>query len=93
MLKVDIKFKVKTKNSVKEIVENNLELFHKLDLVGVNKISTAVDYLLIYNIYEQYAWIEDERKRKEQVASQAKVTRETVQKALNLMEAAIELKV
>ncbi len=93
MLKVEVKFKVKTKNDVREIIQNNLELFHKLDLVGVKNISTAVDYLHIVNTYDQYNWIEDEAKRKETVASQLRITKKTVQNAINLMKQAIELKI
>lgn len=93
MLKVEVKFKVKTKNTVREIVQNNIELFYKLDLVGVKNISTAIDYLHIVNLYDSYDWVEDECERKEIVASQSKVSKKTVQNALNLMARALEIKV
>lgn len=93
MLKVEVKFKTKTKNTVRELVQNNLEIFHKLDLAGVKNISTAIDYLLIVNTYDQYNWIEKETERKQAVASQLKVTTKTVDNALALMREILTFKI
>lgn len=93
MLQVEIKFKVATKNTVREVVSNNLELFYKFDLAGVKNISTAIDYLHIVNTYDQYKWIENECTRKQTVASALKVSKKTVQNALNTMAQVINLKV
>lgn len=93
MPKVEVIFKIKAKSKIHEIVDNNLELFHKLDLKGVKNISTAIDYLSIYKAYNQYSWIDNERERKETVASQLKVTKKTVENAINLMRETIEIKV
>lgn len=93
MLKVEVKFKVKTENTVREVIYNNRELFHKLDLAGVKNISTAVDYLRIVETYDEYAWIENNKERKEIVASQLKVTKKTVENALRLMQEVISIKI
>ena len=93
MPKVEVIFKIKAKSPIYEIVQNNLELFHKLDLKGVKSISTAIDHLTIYNTYKQYDWIENAKERKETVASQLKVTKKTVENALNLMNEIIEIKI
>lgn len=93
MQKMEIKFKIANENTTREVVKNNLELFHKLDLIGVKNINTAIDYLHITNVYDEYRWIDNERERKDVVASKLKVTKKTVQNALNLMRKTIKLKI
>ena len=90
---MEIKFKIANENTTREVVKNNLELFHKLDLIGVKNINTAIDYLHITNVYDEYRWIDNERERKDVVASKLKVTKKTVQNALNLMRKTIKLKI
>lgn len=93
MPKVEIKFKIKSEATIEDIIANNLELFYKLERAGVKSIQTAVDYLTIVQTYKTYTWIENESKRKETVASQLKVTKKTVQNALNLLQTEIYIKV
>ena len=78
--------------TIRELVENNLQMFYKLDLSGVKSINTAIDYLSICEEYEKYNWIKSEVEKKEVVASKFKVTVRTVNIALSLMKKKIELK-
>ena len=78
--------------TIRELVENNLQMFSKLDLSGVKSINTAIDYLSICEEYEKYNWIKSEVEKKEVVASKFKVTVRTVNIALSLMRKKIELK-
>ena len=78
--------------TIRELVENNLQMFYKLDLSGVKSINTAIDYLSICEEYEKYNWIKSEVEKKEVVASKFKVTVRTVNIALSLMRKKIELK-
>ena len=78
--------------TIRELVENNLQMFYKLDLSGVKSINTAIDYLSICEEYEKYNWIKSEVEKKEVVASKFKVTVRTVNIALSIMRKKIELK-
>ncbi len=71
--------------TVGQFVEENLPIFYKMDGIGVKNISSAIDYLSIQKIYEQYAWIEKEMDRKRTVAIQCKVSVNTVSNAIKLL--------
>lgn len=71
--------------AVKDLISSNLEVFFKLDLVGVKSISSAIDLMHIYKAYQEYLWIDKETERKKVVAQACKVSVSTVEKALCLM--------
>lgn len=71
--------------AVKDIISSNLEVFYKLDLIGVKSISSAIDLMHIYKTYQEYLWIDKEMERKKVVAQACKVSVSTVEKALCLM--------
>ena len=71
--------------TVKEIISTNLEIFFKLDLIGIKSISSAIDLMHIYKTHQEYLWIEKETERKKVVASVCKVSVSSVEKALCLM--------
>lgn len=70
---------------VKDVISNNLEMFFKLDLIGVKKISSAIDWMRIYNVYQEYDWIESKIERKKVTASACKVSVGLVEKAIYFM--------
>lgn len=78
--------------SVKDIISGNLEVFFKLDLVGIKSISSAIDLMHIQKAYEEYSWIETETERKKVVADACKVSVSTVEKSLCLMNKQLNLK-
>lgn len=77
---------------VKDVISSNLEIFFKLDLVGIKSISSAIDLMHVFNIYQQYEWIESKKERKEVTASQCKVSVGFVEKAIYLMSQNINIK-
>lgn len=70
---------------VKTIIDNHLDLFYKLDKVGVKNIATAIDYATIYDDYMKQAHISNQTERKRVVAKRFKVSLSSVEKALCLM--------
>lgn len=60
-------------------------MLYKLNRAGVKNISTAIDYLTIYDEYHRYDWIKSCKERKEVVASKCKISVASVEKALFLM--------
>lgn len=75
---------------VKDFISCNLEMFHKLDLVGVKSISSAIDLLHVYNIYNQYKWIKNKTERKKVTASACRVSVRMVEKAIHMMSKGIK---
>ncbi|MEJ5105502.1 hypothetical protein [Chryseobacterium sp. MYb328] len=75
--------------TVKEVVLNNRSLFYKLNKCGVKNIETALDYLSIYEQYENQKHIDSNMERKKVVAVFCKVTVRTVEIALQTMKRAI----
>ena len=71
--------------SVKDLISGNLEIFFKLDLIGIKNINTAIDYLSIYEVYQKYSWIKKKSDREKVVADQCKVSIISVKRALSLM--------
>lgn len=77
--------------TVKDIISNNLEIFFKLDLVGIKSISSAIDLMHIYKTYQEYSWINDKTERKKVVADVCKVSVSSVEKALCLMAKQVKI--
>ncbi|BAP30139.1 uncharacterized protein CHSO_1102 [Chryseobacterium sp. StRB126] len=75
--------------TVKEAVLNNRNLFYKLNKCGIKNIETALDYLSIYEQYENQKHIDSSMERKKVVATFCKVTVRTVEIALHTMKRAI----
>ncbi len=86
-LKID-----KKEIQVKDLLSGNLEVFHKLAVVGVKNINTAIDYLLIYDTYQKYDWIEKPAERKRVVSDVMNCHLNTIEKALQLMQQVVILK-
>jgi hypothetical protein len=82
---------VKNNDCVKDIIANNLELFFRLDLIGVKNINTAIDYLSIYETYQNHSWIEKISDREKVVAERCKVNVKSVRRARFLMEQKIDI--
>ena len=70
---------------VKEAIDKHLELFYKLDKIGVKNISTAIDYATIYDDYKKQSHISSEQERKKTVATRFKTSVITVERAICLM--------
>lgn len=70
---------------VKEAIEKNIELFYKLDKIGVKNIATAIDYATIFNDYKKQVHIKNETEKKRVVAKRFKVSVSSVEKAVCLM--------
>lgn len=70
---------------VKEAIDKNLELFYKLDKIGVKNIATAIDYATIYDDYKKQCHITSELERKKTVATRFKISVSSVEKAICLM--------
>ena len=80
------KLKIENKEiQVKDLISENLEVFHKLAVVGVKNINTAIDHLLIFETYQKYHWIEKPAERKRVVADVCKCSVRNVGYALTLM--------
>lgn len=71
---------------VKEAIDNHLELFYKLDRVGVKNIATAIDFATIYDDYKKQCHITPELERKKTVATRFKISVSSVERAICLME-------
>lgn len=74
---------------VKDAINDNLELFYKLDRIGVKNIATAIDYATIYDDYVKQSHIRSEMERKKTVATRFKVSVSSVEKAICLMRRVI----
>ena len=83
---------IENKLSVKDVISNNLELLHKLDLIGVKSISSAIDLMHVYNTFKQYSWIDSKQEQKKVTASQCKVSVSYVEKSIALMNKEIRTK-
>jgi len=70
---------------VKDAIDKNLELFYKLDRIGVKNIATAIDYATIYDDYKKQSHIPSEYERKKTVATRFKISVSSVEKAVCLM--------
>ena len=70
---------------VKEAIDKNLDLFYKLDKIGVKEISTAIDYATIYDDYKKQSHITSELERKKTVAARFKISFSKVEWAICLM--------
>lgn len=77
--------------AVKDIISANLEVFYKLDLIGIKSISSAIDLMHIYKTYQEYLWIDKEMERKKVVAQACKVSFSSVEKALCLMNKQLKI--
>ncbi len=75
--------------TVKEAVQSNRSLFYKLNKCGIKNIETALDYLSIYEQYENQKHIDSLTERKKVVAIFCKVTIRTVEIALQTMKRVI----
>lgn len=71
--------------NVKEAIDKNLELFYKLDRIGVKNIATAIDYATIFDDYKKQNHIKNELERKKTVAARFKISVSSVEKAICLM--------
>lgn len=71
--------------TVKDEVLSNRKLFYKLNKCGIKNIETALDYLSIYEQYENQKHIESSMERKKVVAIFCKVTVRTVEIAIQTM--------
>lgn len=71
--------------NVKEAIDKNIELFYKLDKIGIKNLSTAIDYATIYDDYVKQKHISSEMERKKTVALRFKVSVSAVEKAVCLM--------
>ncbi|RMZ60065.1 hypothetical protein D1632_10780 [Chryseobacterium nematophagum] len=76
---------IKNKGTVKDLISENLEIFFKLDLLGIKNINTAIDYLSICETYQKYLWIKKKSDREKVVADHCKVSIISVKRALLLM--------
>lgn len=70
---------------VKEAIDINLKLFHKLDKVGIKNIATAIDYATIYDDFNKHSYITCVAERKKTVATRFKISVSSVEKAICLM--------
>lgn len=70
---------------VKEVINKNLDLFYKLDKIGVKNIATAIDYATICDDYEKHSHIASHSERKQVVSRRFKVSVSCVEKAVILM--------
>ncbi|MGL5233838.1 MAG: hypothetical protein ACRC8Z_03650 [Empedobacter falsenii] len=70
---------------VKEAIDNNIELFYKLDRLGIKNLSTAIDYATIFDDYKKQSHIKSEFERKKTVATRFKISVSSVEKAICLM--------
>lgn len=77
--------------AVKDIISSNLEIFYKLDLIGLKTISSAIDLMHIYKTYQEYLWIDKEMERKKVVAQACKVSVSSVEKAICLMNKQVDV--
>ena len=77
---------VEENGCVKDVISKNLEIFFKLDRLGVKSINVAIDYLSIYETYLKYDWIKSVKERKEVVADKCKVSVSLVERALFMMK-------
>lgn len=71
--------------NVKEAIEKHIDLFYKLDKIGVKNIATAIDYATIYNDFKNQTHISSETERKKVVAKRFKISVSSVEKAICLM--------
>lgn len=83
---------VKEEVSVRDFVSENLNVFHMLAINGVKNINTASEYLMIYDEYNRYKWIEDKRERLKVVADKCQCHFNTVKNAIRLMETVLIFK-
>lgn len=70
---------------VKDTIDKNLELFYKLDKVGIKTISAAIDYATIYDDFTKQSHIKSIQERKSVVAKRFKTSVSSVEKAICLM--------
>jgi len=77
---------VKKATCVQEMISAHLDLFLKLDRLGLKTINSAIDYLSIWDEFQKYSWIESISERKQVVALKCKVSVSSVEKALYLMK-------
>ena len=77
---------VKKATCVQEMISAHLDLFLKLDRLGLKTINSAIDYLTIWEEYQKYEWIEDVSTRKQTVALKCKVSVRSVERSLYLMK-------
>ena len=77
---------VKKVTCVQEMISAHLDLFLKLDRLGLKTINSAIDYLTIWEEFQKYGWIESISERKQVVALKCKVSVSSVEKALYLMK-------
>lgn len=75
--------------TVREAININRGLFYKLNKCGIKNIETALDYLSIYEQYENQKHIESSMERKKVVAVFCKVTVRTVEIAIQTMKRVI----
>jgi len=71
--------------NVKEFIDKHLDLFYKLDKIGVKNIATAIDYATIFDDYQKQCHIKNQLERKQVVARRFKVSVSSVEKAICLM--------
>ena len=71
---------------VVDLVEENVNNFRKLTVVGVKELNTALLYLSIFKTWESYKSIDKPFERKQVVASVCKCSYNTVCIAINLMQ-------
>lgn len=70
---------------VKNILADHADVLYKLDRAGIKCLSTALDYLVIYNTFEMYHKIEKLKDRKMETAERCKVSLRTVELALSIL--------
>lgn len=75
--------------TVRDVVGTHRAMFYKLNKCGIKNIETALDYLSIYEQYENQKHIESSMERKKVVAVFCKVTVRTVEIALQTMKRVI----
>ena len=75
---------------IRNIIEEQVPIFRKLVIHGINDLNTALLYLSIYSTYESYKHIERVGERKLVVAEVCKCSKDTVARAIKIME--LELK-
>ncbi|QQM25256.1 hypothetical protein [Elizabethkingia sp. M8] len=83
---------IKREVSVREFVSDNLKIFHVLAKNGIKNINTASEYLMIYDEYNRYQWIEDKNERLKVVADKCQCHFNTVNNAIKLMERVLVFK-